>query len=114
MRESGDSVQRDEPKNDARLDEGETTMDVKEMMAKNDTPQEQFVADKLRELFTRDELCFMAHVLANEADVMEEDAPYRSTVVSIMRKLRLVVPRSLYAPGRGSPDEVAAWLDKQP
>jgi hypothetical protein len=89
-------------------------MDVKEMMAKNDTPQEQFVADKLRELFTRDELCFMAHVLANEADVMEEDAPYRSTVVSIMRKLRLVVPRSLYAPGRGSPDEVAAWLDKQP
>jgi hypothetical protein len=77
------------------------------------TPQEQFVVRKILEVFTRDELSFMAQVLANEADVMEEDAPYSSTVVSIMRKLRLVVPRSLYAPGRGSPDEVAAWLDKQ-
>jgi hypothetical protein len=87
-------------------------MDVKEMVAKNDTPQEQFVADKLRELFTRDELCLMGNLLANEADVMESAAPYRATVVSIMRKLRLVVP--VYAPGRGSPAAVAEWLDKQP
>jgi hypothetical protein len=78
------------------------------------TSQEKFVASKMLEVFTRDELSFMAHMLANEADVLEEDAPYRSTVVSIMRKLRLVVPRSLYARRRGSPDEVAEWLDKQP
>jgi hypothetical protein len=85
-------------------------MDVK--VAKNDTPQEQFVADKLRELFTEDEMELMGTLLALEADVMEDDAPYRASVVSIMRKLRLVVP--VYAPGRGSPSEVSEWLDKQP
>jgi hypothetical protein len=83
-----------------------------ETMANNDTPQEQFVADKLRELFTEDELYLMGTLAANEADVMEASAPYRATLVSIMRKLRLVVP--VCAPGRGSPAEVSRWLDKQP
>lgn len=76
------------------------------------TPQEKFVADKLRELFTEDEMYLMGTLLANEADVMEANAPYRSTLVSIMRKLRLVVP--VCAPGIGSPTEVSEWLDKQP
>lgn len=83
-------------------------MDAEKMMSK----QEQFVADKLRELFTEDEMELMGTLLANEADVMEDDAPYRASVVSIMRKLRLVVP--VYAPGRGGPTEVSQWLDKQP